>query len=94
MKLKVTIRVVNPVRTGVSPSSGREWKSQDIVVAWTEQLADGRDYENIQQVSLRGEQVDRFAATGVQVGQMLDVDLAFSTRIYNGKVYNDNAMFV
>ena len=94
MKLKVTIRVINPVRTGVSQSTGRAWKSQDVVVAWTEKLVDGRDYENIQLVSMRGDQVDRFAAIGAQVGRVLDVDLAFSTRTYNGKVYNENVMFI
>jgi len=94
MKVQATIRVINEVRQGVSISTGREWKSQDVILAWYEKLADGRDYENIQLVTLHGDQVDRFGQLSPQIGQLMTVDLAFSTRQYNGKVYNDNAMYV
>jgi len=94
MQLKSTIRVINPVRTGISQATGRAWKSQDIVIAWPETLADGRTYENCQLVTLHGDQVDRFATYNPQPGMQLTVDIAFSTRQSNGRVYNDNALFV
>jgi len=98
MKVQATIRVINPVRQGVSAATGREWKSQELIVAWTEQVTsrDGRefDYENVQLVSLRGEGVERFAALNPQPGMVMEVDLAFGTRQYNGRVFNENVMFV
>jgi len=86
--------VINEVRSGVSPASGREWKNQDVIVAWPEHGADGYDHEQVQQVSLRGEQVQLFAALQPQVGMQLVMDLAFGTRQYNGRVYNETRGFV
>jgi len=94
MKVQATLRVINDVRTGVSMATGRGWKSQDVIVAWNEKLADGRDYENIQLVTLHGDQVDRFAQLNPQIGQLMTVDLAFSTRQFNGRVFNDNSLYV
>jgi len=94
MKLKVKVQVIGPVRQGVSAASGYEWKNQDIVVTWPETLADGREVNNYQLVTLRGEMVERFAQLGVVVGAVIDADIAFGTRQHNDKVYNNNEMFV
>jgi len=94
MKQKVTIQVINAVRQGKSAASGREWKNQEVVVCWTETLDDGHEVSNYQLCSLRGEQVDRFAQLNPQPGMELNVDIAFGTRQYNGRVYNDNTLFV
>ena len=94
MQLSVTIRVINNVRTGVSKTTGREYKNQDVVVAWTERGADGYDRENLQQVTLHGENVDKFAALRPQPGMTIMADIAFGTRQYNGRVFNDNSMYL
>ena len=94
MQISVTIRVINDVRTGVSKTSGREYKNQDILVAWTERRRDGFDHENLQVVTLHGENVDKFAAMNAKPGMTIMAEIAFSTRSFNGKVYNDNSLFL
>jgi len=94
MKLSVTLLVINSVREGISASSGRAWKSQDIVVTWPEALSDGRVVNNYQLCTLRGEEVDRFAQLNPQHGMTLEVDIAFNTRQYNGRVYNENTIYL
>lgn len=94
MQQKVTIRVINPIRTGTSMATGRPWKNQDVVVAWNERGRDGYDHENLQLVTLHGENVDKFAALNPQPGMVIAADIAFSTRPYGDKVYNDNSMYV
>ena len=94
MQMNVTIRVINDVRTGISKTTGREYKNQDILVAWTERGRDGFDHENLQLVTLHGENVDKFAALNPQPGNVIMAEIAFGTRSFNGKVYNDNSMFV
>lgn len=94
MKITVELRVINNVRTGVSKTTGREYKNQDVVVAWTERGADGYDRENLQQVTLHGENVDRFAALRPQPGMVIEADIAFNTRSFGGKVYNDNSLYI
>ena len=94
MKLNVEIRVMNEVRTGVSSANGLPWKMQDVVVAWKEQMTDSTTRENLQLVTLHGENVDRFAKINPQVGITVLADLSFGTRTYGGRVYNDNRMYV
>ena len=94
MQMNVTIRVINDVRTGISKTTGREYKNRDILVAWTERGRDGFDHENLQQVTLHGENVDRFAALRPQPGMVIEADIAFNTRSFGGKVYNDNSMYL
>jgi len=94
MRLNVAIRVINPVRTGVSQASGREWKNQDVVVAWTEKLPSGHDYENVQMFTMHGASVDKFQQMNPQVGMQIFADLAFGTRVHNGRVYNENSLYL
>jgi len=94
MKLQVQIQVINPARHGISAATGKEWKSQDVVIAWPEMLDDGHIAYNYQLCTLRGEQVDRFAQRNPQTGMVLDVDIEFSTRMYNNRVYNDNTLIL
>lgn len=46
------IKVINPVRSGVSISTGREWRSQDLVISWPRQLQDGSTREQLLSVTL------------------------------------------
>lgn len=94
MKLKVKIQVINDVRQGVSAASGRPWTNQDVVISWAETLSDGRVVDNYQLVTLHGEMVDRFAALHPQPGMVIDADVAFGTRQYNGRVFNDNSLYL
>lgn len=94
MILTVEIRVVNAVREGVSAASGKPWKNQELIVAWKEQLPDGRSVENITVASLSGETVDKFAAMGAKVGSAIQADIAFGTRSYNNKVYCENRIYL
>ena len=94
MQISVTIRVINDVRTGVSKTTGREYKNQDILVAWTERGRDGFDHENLQLVTLHGQYVDKFAALNPKPGDVIMAEISFGTRSFNGKVYNDNTLYV
>lgn len=90
----VEIRVINAVREGISKSTGMAWKSQEVVVAWKEKLSDGHEAENRTTATLFGEMVDKFAAMNLNVGSVTTVDIAFSTRSFNERVYCDNRLFV
>jgi len=94
MKLKVTVRVINEVRQGVSASSGRTWTNQDVIVSWPEMLADGRATEAYQLCTLHGEMIERFAALNPWPGMQIEADIAFGTRQNNGRVYNDNRLYL
>ena len=89
MKAQVTVKVINEVRSGMSQSTGNEWRTQDIVVGWTEQTADGRTFEQLVLCTLHGQSVVNFAALNPQPGSVIEGDLRFSTRSYNNRVYND-----
>lgn len=90
MKIKATIKVINPVRTGVSQSSGNEWRAQDIVIGWTRTTESGYQREQLLQVTLHGESIDHLAALNPVAGQTeIEGTLDFQTRTFNGRVYND-----
>lgn len=94
MLAKVEIKVINPIYQGVSKATGNPYTSQEIVVAWSDTMADGREFTNYQTFTLLGEQQARFAQLNPQVGMVIDVDIRFDTRQRNGRVYNDNALFL
>jgi len=94
MKQTFEVRVIGEPRSGVSAANGKAWRNQDLVLAWKERLQDGREVENITIASLHGEGVERFATLGIKEGGLLQADIAFGTRSYNGKVYCENRLFI
>jgi len=95
MKLDVLIKVVNPVFTGVSRSTGNTYKTQEVVVEWIEPLADGRQRSQLLKVKLFGQSVEKLAALNPVAGQtVVAMDICFQTSSHNGKVYNEVTAWV
>lgn len=86
---KVQIRVVNPKVEDDNPATGEKRKRQDIVVAWTEQRPDGSQKDQLIITTLYNEQQKLFEDCQYKVGDTLEMDINFSTRLGgDGKVYN------
>ena len=94
MLAKVEIKVINSEYHGISKATGNPYTSQEIVVAWNDTMADGRQFTNYQIFTLLGEQQARFAQLNLQVGMVIDVDMRFDTRQRNGRVFNDNSIYI
>ena len=94
-KVQAIIKVINPVREGISKTSGKEWKSQDVVIGWVRPTATGYEREQLMAVTLHGESIDRLKALNPVPGQtVVECDLDFQTRMYGGRVYNEITMYV
>jgi len=90
MVINVLLKSMSEVVNGVSNSTGNAYQSQDILVEWSEPMSDGRERISRLMVRLHTAEVDRLAAMNPVPGQTtLGLDLLFSTRSYNGRVYND-----
>ena len=83
MNIQSTVKVINPLREGVSRSTGNPWKAMDIIIEWP----DGEHYQ-LQSVTLHGEDAKQFAGSGIRVGDSIEGDLQLTTENYNGRVYN------
>lgn len=94
MQIQAEIRVINEKRTGVSSSNGLAWQRQEIIIAWQEPLDNGGSLEQVLSVQLHGMSVDIFEKSQKRVGDVIEGDLRFSTRIYNGRVYNEVGLFL
>ena len=95
MQIQAKVNVINEVRSGVSQSNGHEWRSQDIVINWSETLPNGFTHEQYLQVTLHSESIDHLAALNPVAGQtVISGDLSFNTRSYNGRVYNEISMIL
>ena len=94
MEITATLKVINDVKSGVSATSGNEWKRQDIVLGWDEEAENGNVRHQLLMVTLHGESVTRFGTMNLKVGDEVSGRVDFSTRAYGGRVYNDIAMYV
>lgn len=92
MKINAEVRVIGQVQNGTSSATGMPWKSQDIVLAWPEAMMDGTQAEMRVLATLYGEDVDKFAQMNIAQGTVIQTNLWFSTRSYNGRVYNQITM--
>ncbi len=91
MQINATIKVINPAVEGTSKSTGKSWRRQDIIIGWNDpQQADGTPgREQLLQVKLVDLTVDRFEELECKVGDHIMGELAFYTRSYEGRIYND-----
>lgn len=94
MEIQATIKVINDLRSGVSRTNGNPWKSQDIVIGWTENTPDGRTRDQVILVTLHGTSADIFCEKHFSVGDIITGDISFDTRSFNGRVFNDIALFL
>lgn len=92
MKINAEVRVISPVASGISSATGSPWKRQDIVLAWPETMPDGNNVEMRVLATLHGEDIDKFAAMNIASGTVITANIIFTTRPYNGKVYNSVTM--
>ena len=83
MNIQSTVKVINPLREGISRSTGNPWKAMDIIIEWP----DGEHYQ-LQSVTLYGEDARQFAGSGIRVGDSIEGDLQLTPENYNGRVYN------
>ena len=83
MNIQSTVKVINPLREGISRSTGNPWKAMDIIIEWP----DGEHYQ-LQSVTLYGEDARQFANSGIRVGDVIEGDLQLTTENFNGRVYN------
>lgn len=83
MNIQATVKVINPLREGISRSTGNPWKAMDIIIEWP----DGEHYQ-LQQVTLYSENAAQFVNSGIRVGDVIEGDLQLTTENYHGRVFN------
>ena len=95
MQITATIKVVNDKVSGISRTSGNEWKRQQIILGWVEE-AESVSYrrEQLLMVTLYGKGVDRFEEMELGVGDTITGDVEFGTRVSGDRVYNDITLFL
>lgn len=95
MQITATIKVVNDKQSGISRTSGNEWKRQQIILGWEEQ-AESVSYrrEQLLMVTLYGKGVDRFEELELGVGDTITGNIEFGTRNVSGHIYNDVTLFL
>ncbi len=82
MEFTGTVKAIMPVRTGVSKNTGREWRSQDILVAfdherWTESYLFSAFNKELK----------------VNIGDVVTVQFDGEAREYNGRYFNSLNLF-
>ncbi len=95
MQITATIKVVNDKQSGISRTSGNEWKRQQIILGW-EENADSvsSNREQLLMVTLYGKGVERFEELEMKVGDTITGNVEFSTRVNGDRVYNDITLFL
>lgn len=86
------VRTVGPQKSGLSQTTGKEWKFMDVLFdyGWR-QSQDGTQYNDSIVLQVWNEQLDNLMS--IQPGTMLHVMFSTNTRDYNGKPYNDLRVF-
>ncbi len=81
--------------SGVSKTSGNAYKRQEVVLGWEEEYGnEGRKREMLLCVKLSGSGVEKFAQQEIKPGDVITGQLDFDTNFYNGKVYNNIALYI
>lgn len=78
-----TIKVINEVESGVSKSSGKEWKKVSFVIE-----TEGEYPKTVCFGIFGGEKVDNFIKFN-KIGQRVDVSFDVESREYKGRYYTD-----
>lgn len=95
MQITATIKVVNDKQSGISRTSGNEWKRQQIILGWEDGFGtEGKAREQLLMVTLYGRGVERFEEMEMKVGDTITGDIDFGTRNVNGRVYNEVTLFI
>ena len=95
MQITATIKVVNDKQSGISRTSGNEWKRQQIILGWEDGFGtEGKTREQLLMVTLYGRGVERFEELEMKVGDTITGDIDFGTRNVNGRVYNEVTLFI
>lgn len=95
MQITATIKVVNDKQSGISRTSGNEWKRQQIILGWVEEAESiSTKREQLLMVTLYGKGVDRFEEMELGVGDTITGDVEFGTRVSGDRVYNDITLFL
>ena len=95
MQITATIKVVNDKQSGISRTSGNEWKRQQIILGWEDGFGtEGKTREQLLMVTLYGRGVDRFEELEMKVGDTITGDVEFGTRNVNGHIFNDVTLFL
>ena len=95
MQITATIKVVNDKQSGISRTSGNEWKRQQIILGWEDGFGtEGKTREQLLMVTLYGRGVDRFEELELGVGSTITGDVEFDTRSVGDRVYNEVTLFL
>lgn len=95
MQITATIKVVNDKQSGISRTSGNEWKRQQIILGWQDGFGtEGKAHEQLLLVTLYGRGVERFEELEMKVGDTITGNLDFATRNVNGHIFNDVTLFL
>lgn len=95
MQITATIKVVNDKQSGISRTSGNEWKRQQIILGWEDGFGtEGKTREQLLMVTLYGRGVERFEEMEMKVGDTITGDIDFGTRNVKGRVYNEVTLFI
>lgn len=87
MKFEATVKVINPLKEGMSQATGNPYKYQSIVL----EAPDG-EHTARWLASLGTRQVEVFQQLGIKPGMKVIVDLTFTTHINSS--YVDNRIYV
>lgn len=83
LQITGTIKVIGELQSGISKSSGKEWKKINFVVE-----TEGEYAKTVAFNVFGGEKVDNFIKYN-KVGQKVDVSFEPESREYKGRYYTD-----
>lgn len=81
MEIKGTIVSVLPLQSGVSKSSGKEWKKQEYILETLD-----ANYPRKICFNLWGAHIDEF---GLRIGDVIDAAIELESREYQGRWYTE-----
>lgn len=84
MEIKGKVTAIMAERTGTSQRTGMQWKLQDYVIEFWENLSDMLPQQMV--ITLRGVKIDQMK---LEVGDMVDLAYHHAVREYKDSAYND-----
>lgn len=81
---KVNVCAVGKEQSGISNSTGNQWRKQEFVVEWFENPSDTQSQKVV--LSVMNDNIDKLK---VQVGDKMEIRFDLRYREYNGRYYMD-----
>lgn len=88
------VKMIYEMRTGTSQRTGNEYRSQDLLLEWNEEIPstsrpEPRQMTQRMAVTMHGQVIDAFWALNPEAGKTyINADLLFDTRMWGSSITN------